>query len=81
MSAQTVEIKHPYHDYCLTQAMELAAQIKAGPGVKPGAGLSVAEALKIVSEERRGMPHVWITGRVAEEVLRAANGETGCFTP
>lgn len=69
-------IKHPYYDYTLEEALQLARSIKYGP--LPLAGdptPEVPEAIEIIAKSLRTCGFNWITGRVAQELLRSANGE------
>ena len=78
--ASQVEVRHPYYEHTLSDALSLAAQIKAGP-LHDKQPITPKEALEVIREARKqNADFNWITGRVAEEVLRAANGELSPFT-
>ena len=76
MNGNGVIIKHPYHDYTLGDALALARSIKFGPLMKPSDPFpEIPEAIGIIRKALRVSTFNWITGRVALEVLRSANGE------
>lgn len=69
-------MKHPHYDYTLDDALRLAQSLKYGYlttpfDMEPG----IAEAIDLISQSREKCGFNWITGMVAEEVLRLANGE------
>ena len=69
-------MKHPYHDYTLDDALALARSIKYGPLMMPSdPDPEIPEAIEIMKKALRASTFNWITGRVALEVLRSANGE------
>ena len=69
-------MKHPYHDYTLDDALALARSIKYGPLMMPSDPVpEIPEAIEIMRKALRASTFNWITGRVALEVLRSANGE------
>jgi hypothetical protein len=72
-------IKHPYYDMDETSAMALAYRLKKEElGLSDSsetAAPSLEQAIRLLSVERATCGFNWITGRVAEEVLRVANGE------
>jgi len=69
-------MKHPYYDYTLEDALELARSIKYGPFMVPSDPVpEIPEAIEIMKKALRASTFNWITGRVALEVLRSANGE------
>ncbi|WP_145915451.1 hypothetical protein [Geobacter anodireducens] len=75
-------IKHPYYDYTLADALKLAKGIKYGVLTKPSdPEPDIPEAIDLVKKTFRLSTFNWITGRVALELLRAANGEDVKFTP
>lgn len=78
--SSSTELRHPYHNYALSDAMSLGAQIIAGPFGQKRL-VTTREALTAVRNARKKETFNWITGRVAEEVLRAALGEKNVFTP
>jgi hypothetical protein len=78
-----VSIKHPYYDMDLERAMSLATRLHRSNGLLPSPQDIVPtydEAIELLWHERRTIGHNWITGRVAEQVIRAANGEPNPFT-
>lgn len=63
------------------RAMALATALANGIIPKPSDRVpSVPEAIELVHAARVTIGFNWITGRVAEEVLRAMNGEKNPFT-
>lgn len=77
MTGHTIMTKHPCYDYTLDDALQMARSIKYGPFLKPGDPVpEIAEAIEIVTKALRGCGFNWITGCVALQVLRSANGET-----
>ena len=69
-------MKHPFHDYTLDDALALARSIKYGPLMMPSDPTpEIPEAIEIIKKALRASTFNWITGRVALEVLRGANGE------
>ena len=69
-------MKHPYHDYTLDDALALARSIKYGLLMMPSDPVpEIPEAIVIMKKALRASTFNWITGRVALEVLRSANGE------
>lgn len=75
-------IKNPFYDMDSEQAMDLATALANGIIPKPSDRVpSVPEAIELVHAARVTIGFNWITGRVAEEVLRAMNGEKNPFTP
>jgi len=69
-------MKHPYHDYTLDDALELARSIKYGPLMKPSDPVpDIPEAIEVVMRALKTCGFNWITGQVALELLRSANGE------
>lgn len=78
-----VNIKHPYYDMDLERALAIATRLHPRNGVFPSPRdyvPTLEEAVDLVYHERRTCGFQWITGRVAEEVLRAAAGEPNPFT-
>lgn len=76
MNRNGVTIRHPYHDYTLDDALALARSIKYGPFVKPDDPVpEIPEAIGIVGKALKASTFNWITGQVALQVLRSANGE------
>lgn len=84
-------IKHPYYDYTLADALSLVTMLKKDRLIKelrmteartmpPFTADNLNEAIKTMQEEFRTCSLNWITGRVALELLRAANGEDVQFT-
>jgi hypothetical protein len=71
-------MKHPYHDYTTEKAIILAHNliIFRSPDKHPSEipEPSIEEALEIIQEVKRRTPHTWITGRIAEEVLKLTMG-------
>ena len=73
--------RHPYHDYTLDDALEMVRSLIHGPLPPPSAPKpSLQEALDAVCEARKHSGFNWITGRVAEELIRSAMGEDVRFT-
>lgn len=69
-------MKHPYYNYTLDEALSLARSLKYGPFTKPSDPTpEVPEAIEIIRKALKASTFNWITGRVALEVLRSANGE------
>lgn len=69
-------MKHPYFNYTLTDALALAKSEKYGPRMLPSDPTpDIPEAIEIMKKALKTSTFNWITGRVALEVLRAANGE------
>jgi hypothetical protein len=69
-------MKHPYYDYTLDEALALARSTKYGPLMKPSDPVpDIPEAIEIIRKALKASTFNWITGRVALEVLRSANGE------
>ena len=69
-------MKHPYYDYTLDEALALARSTKYGPLMKPSDPVpDIPEAIEIIGKSLRTCGFNWITGRVALELLRSANGE------
>ena len=69
-------MKHPHYDYTLDDALRLAQSLKYGLlttpfDMEPG----IPEALAIIIQSREKCGFNWITGKLAEEILRLANGE------
>ncbi|HEY6874192.1 MAG TPA: hypothetical protein VI298_15820 [Geobacteraceae bacterium] len=68
-------MKHPYYDYTLDEALSLAKSLKYGPFMKPSYPTpEVSEAIEIIRKALKATTFNWITGRVALELLRNANG-------
>jgi len=85
------DIKHPYYEYSLSDALSLATMLKKDhlrKELKIGEARKMAsytidnlqEAIQILKDEYKLATFNWITGRVALEVLRAASGEENVFT-
>ena len=73
-------MKHPYHDYSTEDALNLARNCIHGPiPKKDDPTPTVDEAIAVLQERRRTCGFIWITGRVAVEVLRATRGEKDPF--
>lgn len=69
-------MKHPFHDYTLDDALALARSIKYGPLMMPSDPTpEILEAIELIRRELSTCGFNWITGQVALEVLRSANGE------
>lgn len=68
-------VKHPYHDYTIADALALARQIKHGMPMPSDSPPDIPEAIEIVRRSLRTCGFNWITGQVALQVLRSANGE------
>ena len=69
-------MKHPYYDYTLDDALELVRSLKYGPFMVSSDPVpEIPEAFEIMKKALRASTFNWITGRVALEVLRSANGE------
>lgn len=79
-----INLKHPYYPGMDTEAaLSIATRLHPANGLLPSemdVVPTLPEAIKLVSAERGACGFNWITGRVAEEVLRAANGEKNPFT-
>jgi len=76
MNENENQTRHPYYDYTLDDALKLARSIKYRPFMMPSDPVpEIAEAIKIIRKALRASTFNWITGRVALEVLRSANGE------
>ena len=76
MSEKEIPMKHPYHDYTLDDALELARSIKYGPIMKPSDPVpDIPEAIEVIKRSLKTCGFNWITGQVALELLRSANGE------
>ena len=63
-------LKHPYEDYCLADAVRLA-NAEQSLGFKPKV-TSLVQAREIVNAMFKTMAHNWITGYCALDVLDAA---------
>lgn len=69
-------MKHPYYDYSLEEALALAKPIKYGLLPMPSDPTpEIPEAIEIIARSLRKCGFNWITGHVALELLRSANGE------
>lgn len=69
-------MRHPHYDYTLDEALALARSIKYGPLPLPSDPTpEIPEAIEILGKSLRTCGFNWITGRVALELLRKANGE------
>lgn len=68
---QDFVLRHPYYDYTLTDAKNLAASLD-GAGPRAGESLSDREALEIICWHLKDCGFNWITAQVARDVLRAA---------
>ncbi len=80
---EVINIKHPYYDMDLERAMALATRLHPSNGIFPSPRDIVPtyeKAIELLWHERGAVGHDWITGRVAEEVIRAAAGEPNPFT-
>lgn len=84
-------MKHPYYDYTLDDALSLATILKKDMLFKklktaeartlaPFTIDNIDEAIRTMKDEVGYCTFNWITGRVALQVLRAANGEEVEFT-
>lgn len=84
-------IKHPYYDYSLADALSLATTLKRDRLLKEEkrtesrdmvsySAANLTEAIQVMKEEYASVTFNWITGRVALQVLRAAAGERDVFT-
>ncbi len=84
-------MRHPYFDYTLDDALRLATILKKDMLIRqlkmtearsmaPFTIDNIGEAIKIMKDEVSDCTFNWITGRVALQVLRAANGENVTFT-
>lgn len=84
-------MKHPYYDYTLDDALSLATMLKKDMLTKqlkmkearamaPFTPDTIGEAIKTMSDEVDNCTFNWITGCVALQLLRAANGEQVTFT-
>lgn len=84
-------MKHPYYDYTLDDALHLATILKRDMLTKqlkmtearimaPFTIDNIGEAIKTMKDEVSDCTFNWITGRVALQVLCAANGENVTFT-
>lgn len=84
-------MKHPYYDYTLDDALSLATMLKKDMLTKqlkmkeardmaPFTTDTIGEAIKTMTDEVAYCTFNWITGRVALQLLRAANGEQVTFT-
>lgn len=84
-------MKHPYYDYTLADSLSLATILKKDKLIKelkmteartmaPFTIDNIGEAIKTMTDEVAYCTFNWITGRVALQVLRAANGENVTFT-
>lgn len=63
------EIKHPYSDYTLSDAVKLARTIVSISGEPLN---SLEDVRKIIDRSRRDCRHTWITGDVAMDLLDSA---------
>jgi len=69
-------MKHPHYDYTLDDALRLAQSLKYGLLTTPfDKEPCIAEAIDLILQSRGKCGFNWITGTVAEEILRLANGE------
>ncbi len=76
MTEKGIVIKHPYHDYTLVDALNLARSLKYGPLPLPTDPVpEIPEAIELIKAELRKCGFNWITGQVALQLLRTANGE------
>jgi hypothetical protein len=76
-------MRHPFYDMDEKRALALAARLVLENALLPSLAdriPSIPEAINLLHHERGTCGFNWITGRVAEEVLRAVNGETNTFT-
>jgi Zn-finger domain-containing protein len=84
-------MKHPYYDYSLDDALSLVTILKKDQLLKeskmtearrltPFTADNLEVAIQVMREEFSFCAFNWITGRVALQVLRAANGEDVKFT-
>jgi hypothetical protein len=65
-----LNIRHPYEDYCLADAV-LLANAEQSLGFKPKVE-SLAQAREVVKVAFKKMKHNWITGCCSLDVLDAA---------
>lgn len=63
-------LKHPFADHSLADAVKIANNIKSLSLQRPVATL--AEAREVIREAAKSAGHVWITGSCALDVLDAA---------
>jgi hypothetical protein len=66
------DVKHPYYDYRLSDALQLAqnlAQLRATERIEL---TSAEQARQVIKESLASAGHVWITGMAALDVLDAA---------
>jgi len=76
MTEKGICIKHPYHDYTLDDALKLARSLKYGPLLSASDPVpEIPEAIELIRHELRRCCFNWITGQVALQLLRNANGE------
>lgn len=76
MTEKAIPMKHPYHDYTLDDALELARSIKYGPLMKSTDPIpDIPEAIEAIKKVLKTCGFNWITGQVALQLLRNANGE------
>jgi len=69
-------MKHPFYDYTLADALSLARTVKYAPFLNStDPEPDIPEAIEIMRKAIKASTFNWITGRVALEVLRSANGE------
>lgn len=66
-------VKHPYYDYTTEDAMCLARTLIENP--REVADLDCKKALKVISSVAKRQRFNWITGQMAQEVLRLTMGE------
>lgn len=76
MAGENGPLKHPCYDYTLDDALALARSLKYGPFLKDSdPAPAIPEAIGIIRNSVKACGFNWITGRVALEILRNANGE------
>lgn len=76
MTGENEPLKHPCYDYTLDDALALARSLKHGPFLKHSDPTpAIPEAIGIIRNSLKTCCFNWITGRVALEILRYANGE------
>lgn len=76
-------VRHPYYPMDDVRALALATRLVPDNGILPSPRdrtPSIPEAIEALHCARVQSGFNWITGRVAEEVLRAVNGEVNPFT-
>jgi hypothetical protein len=74
-------IKHPYYDLTLEDSLKMAKSLIYGPFMKVSDPTpSIPDALSAIRKSRQTCGFNWITGFVAEQILRVANGEKIKFT-